>query len=512
MLVFPTRATVDVAIASVAVLLVGTVARLPLAMACAGAIIVAVAAMRSLSKLHVLRLRRAGFEMVWQSPARVVAAARGGDAEIEADLGNRASGRIRYVGLRALCSADVEATVSPAEGEIAAGGTLRVRFTVRTPKVGRHAIHGLALEVRGPHGLFEVPLAFASPMGIDVVPRPFGALATSARGGRSRRAADVGPPDRRSGDGTDLYELRDHASGDPFKRIAWKASAKRGRLMVRDFEREERDIVWLVLDSSVELGAGPIGRSPIDCGIDDLAAVARRHLGRGDRVGLAIIASRLRLWMEPGRGPLHASRLAACLAQAAATVDADRSYWDEADVARAVLEHLRFLDAGSVASVRPADLDAIAAHARAMARMAPFAAPLPWAQTDRERTLRHHLACFGISPPPRLEPDRPRTDETLVGVFERLPHERPRPSLVYVWSTPPESRAAHLVTATRALTRRGVHVSWIPANHEASIQAGDGPVSNIVKDAVVVRARVARERGERILRAIGIRVVRGKAA
>jgi uncharacterized protein (DUF58 family) len=512
MQVFPTRATVDVAAAGVVVLVLGAIFRIPVAMAYAGAIVFALAAARSMTKLRVMRLRRAGFEMVWQSSARVLTATRGGETHVEADLGNRDAGRIRYAGLRAICSPDIEATVATTEGEIPAGAALRVRLTVQTPRTGRHAIHGLALEVRGPQGLFEVPLAFASPIGIEVAPRPFGALATSARGGRSRLAADVGPPDRRAGDGTDLYELRDHVSGDPFKRIAWKASAKRGKLTVRDFEREERDIVWLVLDTSVELGAGPLGRSPIDRGIDDLSAIARRHLGRGDRVGLAVIGSRLRSWTEPGRGPLHASHLAASLAQAPSTFDADRSYWDESDVARTVLEHLRFLDAGSVQEVRPADLDAIAAHAREAVRMAPFAAPLPWAATDRERTLRHHLACFGISPPPRLEPDRPKADVVLAQVFEKLPHLRPRPSLVYVWSPPPESRIAPLVAATRILKRRGIHVSWIPASHEASIRSDESVVSDFVRDAILVRSRIARERGERILRAIGIRVIRGKAA
>ena len=35
------------------------------------------------------------------------------------------------------------------------------------------------------------------------------------------------------------------------KRIAWKASARRGQLLVRDFEREERDIVWVILEATV---------------------------------------------------------------------------------------------------------------------------------------------------------------------------------------------------------------------------------------------------------------------
>ena len=60
-----------------------------------------------------------------------------------------------------------------------------------------------------------------------------------------------------------LRELREHQPGDPFRRIAWKASARRGVLLVRDFEREERDVIWLVLQASVDLWSGPLGRAPL---------------------------------------------------------------------------------------------------------------------------------------------------------------------------------------------------------------------------------------------------------
>ena len=104
--------------------------------------------------------------------------------------------------------------------------------------------------MRGPPGLFEVPLAFANPIGIEVHPAAADrARVVGARRTLAARRRNWGPG-RRRGEGTELYELREHVSGDPFKRIAWKASARRGRLMVREFEREDRDIVWLILDAS----------------------------------------------------------------------------------------------------------------------------------------------------------------------------------------------------------------------------------------------------------------------
>ena len=50
---------------------------------------------------------------------------------------------------------------------------------VRAPRVGRHGIYGLSLEVRGSPGLFEIPLT-ANPFGIDVLPATYGVLLRTA--------------------------------------------------------------------------------------------------------------------------------------------------------------------------------------------------------------------------------------------------------------------------------------------------------------------------------------------
>ncbi len=198
-------------------------------------------------------------------------------------------------------------SVEPDRGEVAAGGRLSVKIVVRADRVGYHGIHGLSLEVQGGPGLFEVPLTFSNPFGVEVLPHAYAAAMRSPRGGRSRMSADEGRPGPLSGDGMELRELREHQPGDPFKRIAWKASAHRGKLMVRDYEREERDVVWLLLDASVELWSGVVGRAPLDIAVDEVASVAQRHLARGDRVGLGIIGARVLSWIvaRPRPGARH---------------------------------------------------------------------------------------------------------------------------------------------------------------------------------------------------------------
>ena len=148
-------------------------------------------------------------------------------------------------------------------------------------------------------------------------------------------------------------------------------------LLVRDFEREERDVVWIVLDCSVELWAGPVGRAPLDHMIDEAAAVAQRHLGRGDRVGLYMYATTARIVLLPEEGPAQGSKIAHALLVGTATHDFDRSDLDESDVAVRVIEHLRPLDPKGLSDVRRGDLDRLAARADQLRARAPFAAAAP---------------------------------------------------------------------------------------------------------------------------------------
>ncbi len=517
MQLFPTRSTVHVALAALATVTAGVVLRLPAALAWGGAMIAGLAITRASNKLSVLRLRAAGLEMIWRVPQKVRRVARTAELDVEVELCNRDVRPVRFASLRAVASRELEIDVEPSEGSIAAGASSRMRLHLRAPRVGRYCIHGLALEVLGPPGLFEVPLAFASPMGVEVVPRSAGVFVSSARGGRSRLAAETGAAERRPGAGTELYQLREHVSGDPFKRIAWKASARRGRLMVREFEREDRDVVWLVLDTPVELWAGPPGTAALDRGVDEIAAIAERHLSRGDRVGLAVAGASTRTWLSPDRGAAHGMQILRRLIDTASILDADRSDYDENDVARRVLDHLRFLDSASVAAMRVDQLESLQSYAEMQRARAPFDVAAPWATTPREQSLRRYLACYGISSPPRLERDRARATGLLIQAIERAVTEKPRPSLVYVWSTPPDSPSPLLGQAVKKLLRRGMTVRWVslhgdePATDPARTgDAVDGldEASRAVIDAVALRARISRERGERQLTSMGIRIAR----
>jgi uncharacterized protein (DUF58 family) len=511
----PTRPTLHIALVAVGVLMIGVAARLGAVVAFGGAMILAIAIGRALALVTVTRLRAAGFEMVWSTPKRVVRTTRGGSVEFDAELRNRGVDDVRGVGVRVIASSMLDVMAIPDVVDLPGHSRIKVRVRVRAKRVGRWGVHGMALEVRGTpgggEGLYEVPLMFANPFGVEVFPRALKAYMDSPIGGRSRRASETGRPAMIAGEGDELRELRDHVPGDPFKRIAWRASARRGKLVVREMERDQRDVVWIMLDASVELWAGREGRAPLDDGVDEIAALAARHLMKGDRVGLVVTASRLRTWIPPAAGPLHALKLAAALTSAASMIDADRCELDEVEVAARVAEHARPLDPRGLVDLPRGDLDHLASRAESLRPRAPFAPRLPQGQYPRERMLRHYLASFGVEVPPRAEGERDRTMVAMAGAMEKLAREKTRPSVVYVWGPPPKT-GSMLLSSVRKLRNHRIDVRWLLPSAPVVLLVPDtdaGTVVEAVEQAAEARAGVQRARGERMLRKLGVKV-RGK--
>jgi uncharacterized protein (DUF58 family) len=219
------------------------------------------------------------------------------------------------------------------------------RFRLVAPAAGRLVLHGLAVTLRGPFGLFEVPLYFPNPLAIKVLPR---AAATARGGSRVITGSEVERSGRtllrRRGGGTELHEIRDLMPGDPFKSIAWKASARAGKLLVKEVEREVQETRWIIVDVSGTMRGGAPGSRKLDFAIEAAAAGARHALDQGDRVGLITIDGRVLAHIAPGDGSAHMLRIYEALLGATEVVDEDLTDVDDAEIVAIVARYVRHQD------------------------------------------------------------------------------------------------------------------------------------------------------------------------
>jgi uncharacterized protein (DUF58 family) len=111
---------------------------------------------------------------------------------------------------------------------------------------------------------------------------------------------------RQRGDGIEFADLRPFLPGDRPRSINWRATARRGGLMVNQRHPERATDVVLFLDSFLDV-RGPAG-STLDQAVGAAASLAAAYLRQRDRVGLVSFGGFVQ-WLQPGSGQAALYRL-----------------------------------------------------------------------------------------------------------------------------------------------------------------------------------------------------------
>ncbi|MEO8017000.1 MAG: DUF58 domain-containing protein [Pseudomonadota bacterium] len=141
--------------------------------------------------------------------------------------------------------------------------------------------------------------------------QPFTVAPDSVPGGARPVAGESAgeTPRRLPGVGVELLQLRDYAVGDALSRIDWKATARRGALVSREYSEAQHLEILLVVDAgrSSRVRAGALDRLGLYANV--AARLAEHAVSIEDRVGLLVYADRTLSACMPDRGVRAVARL-----------------------------------------------------------------------------------------------------------------------------------------------------------------------------------------------------------
>jgi uncharacterized protein (DUF58 family) len=106
------------------------------------------------------------------------------------------------------------------------------------------------------------------------------------------------------GRGRDFERLRDYAPGDSFDEVYWKATARRGSPIVKVFQVERTQDVYVIIDSS-RLSAR---HDALEQFVSAALTVALATENEGDNFGLVTFSNRVDQFVRAGKGKAHFSR------------------------------------------------------------------------------------------------------------------------------------------------------------------------------------------------------------
>lgn len=120
---------------------------------------------------------------------------------------------------------------------------------------------------------------------------------------------------RLGGTGIEFFGVREYYPGDERRYINWKATARKGRLIVNEFEQERVADVIILLDARERSDVTVDGSSLFEHSVRAALSLAHYFTAQGNRVGL-LIYGRYLDWTWPGFGRWQREKLLRAIASA----------------------------------------------------------------------------------------------------------------------------------------------------------------------------------------------------
>ncbi len=208
-----------------------------------------------------------------------------------------------------------EFEVEPKEFVLRLGPRSRttVHYELRASRRGAYELEQVNLRVRSLLGFWQRFLVYPQETPIHVYP-DMKQLAEYAILARTNRLSLMGVRrTRKVGLENDFERLRDYTLDDNYKFIDWRASARRSKLTVKDFQTSQSQRIIFLLDCGRLMTNETQGLSLLDHSLNAALMMSYVALRQGDSVGMIAFADRVLSYVPPRSGMnqmnhlLHAS-------------------------------------------------------------------------------------------------------------------------------------------------------------------------------------------------------------
>jgi len=192
----------------------------------------------------------------------------------------------------------VELTMEARSGRIAT-------YSVTPKQRGKHEFGDIYMTVRGRLGMVERIRRIDAAASVKVYP----SLAHTSQFelmARRGKLQQLGVRKTRlQGAGRDFESLREYLPDDELRRIDWKATARRGKLVSRQYEVEQSQAIIIVLDVGRTMLTEIDGVQKLDYAIDAALLLAYVATLSDDMVGLLVFSDQVHSFLPPRRGKIQ---------------------------------------------------------------------------------------------------------------------------------------------------------------------------------------------------------------
>ena len=235
--------------------------------------------------------------------------AMGAENEITIRITNRARRKISFI-VKDEYPPEME-LVSPREAQltIPAGRSRSWRYAVLPTARGKYDFGDTVVRFRTRFGLLWRQVTFSTSAEAKVYPDIREARKHEIYAHRNRRPEPGLRRMRIRGQGREFESLREFVIGDEIRHISWAATARRGKLITRQYTIERSQNIVVLLDTG-RLMTARIGKlTKLDHAVNATLSIAYVAAAGGDNVGLVAFSRRVVSYLPPRRGRDQINRL-----------------------------------------------------------------------------------------------------------------------------------------------------------------------------------------------------------
>ena len=212
---------------------------------------------------------------------------------------------------------EIRVATRPPAATVPPGGAATFRTEVVAVRRGRFRLGSVHLRIAGGLGLVLRQHSFEDPAEVRVLPNLSGVARYRLLALRGRLREAGLRHLRLRGSGTAFESLRDLLPGEDIRRVDWKATARRGRPIARNFEVERSQSVVLAVDAGRLMTAEVRGGfARLEYALHAALVLAHVAVSRDDRVGALVFSDRVQGFSPPARGRGALERAASLLGAA----------------------------------------------------------------------------------------------------------------------------------------------------------------------------------------------------
>ena len=178
-------------------------------------------------------------------------------------------------------------------------------YSLKPPKRGQFSFGRIAVRYLSHWRLTWCQTMAGEPITVKVYPNMRRAREAELKALGTRSFVAARRKSQWRGEGRDFESLRDYVRGDEMRHISWTATARRGKLVTRQYQMERDQTILIALDAGRLMTGRLENETKLDLAVHATLALMSAAARAGDNAGLLVFGRRIKAFLPPKRGAEH---------------------------------------------------------------------------------------------------------------------------------------------------------------------------------------------------------------